>query len=138
MTDQVLTEKQAKKEYEKGLKKAEILLADPDKLEKFLQKLERKLNKIPVMGETFSMVPTMISLVRSYVKKEYTEVPLGTIVGIISALIYILSPIDLIPDGIPVAGFTDDVAVLLICLKAGAEDDIIEYQKWRSANNKLI
>ena len=138
MTDQVLTEKQAKKEYEKGLKKAEILLADPDKLEKFLQKLERKLNKIPVMGETFSMVPTMISLVRSYVKKEYTEVPLGTIVGIISALIYILSPIDLIPDGIPVAGFTDDVAVLLICLKAGAEDDITEYQKWRFANNKLI
>ncbi len=60
-------------------------------------------------------------------KKEYTEVPLGTILGIVSALIYILSPIDLIPDRIPGAGHLDDAAVLLICLKAGAEDDIKEY-----------
>lgn len=80
----------------------------------------------------------MISLVRSYVKKEYTEIPLGSIVGIISALIYILSPIDLIPDAVPGAGYLDDAAVLLICLKAGAEDDIKEYQQWRDDNNENI
>ena len=41
------------------------------------------------------------------------------------------------PDAIPGAGYLDDVAVLLICLKAGAEDDIKEYQKWREENNKM-
>ena len=138
MNQKEITEEQAKKEYEKGCKKAEKLLENPDKLEEFLQKLEKKLKKIPLVGNTFSIVPAMISLVRSYVKKEYTEIPLGSIVGIISALIDILSPIDLIPDGVPGAGYLDDAAVLLVCLKAGAEDDIKEYQKWRDDNNKNI
>ena len=128
-----ITEEEAKKGYEKGCKKAEELLKDPDKLEVKLQKLEKKMKVIPLVGETFALVPAMISLVRSYIKKEYTEIPLGSIVGIISALIYILSPIDLIPDAVPAAGYLDDASVLLICLKAGAEDDIKEYQKWRKS-----
>ena len=71
-----ITEEEAKKEYEKGFNEAEKLLQNPDKLEAFLQKLEKKLKVIPVVGTTFAIVPAMISLVRSYVKKEYTEVPL--------------------------------------------------------------
>lgn len=138
MNDKELTEEQAKIEYEKGCKKAEELLGNPDKLEAFLQKLEKKLKVIPLVGTTFAIVPAMISLVRSYVKKEYTEIPLGSIVGIVSALIYILSPIDLIPDGVPGAGYLDDATVLLVCLKAGAEDDVKDYQKWRDKNNKNI
>lgn len=133
-----ITEEEAKKEYEKGFKEAKKLLANPDKLETFLQKLERKLKVIPVVGTTFAIVPAMISLVRSYVKKEYTEVPLGTVVGIISALIYILSPIDLVPDVVPGAGYLDDAAILIACLKAGAEDDIKDYQKWRDKHHKNI
>ena len=133
-----ITEEKVKEEYEKGFKEAEKLLNNPDKLEKILQKIERKLKVLPVVGNTFSIVPAMISLVRSYVKKEYTEIPLGSIVGIISALIYILSPIDLVPDAVPVAGYIDDTAILLACLKAGAEDDIKDYQKWRDEHNKNI
>ena len=133
-----ITAKEAEKELAKGKKEAEELLKDPDKLEIFLQKLEKKVKVLPVVGGTFSIVPTMISLVRSYVKKEYTEIPLGTIVGIISALIYILSPIDLIPDPVPTAGYLDDATVLLLCLKVGAKDDIEEYQKWREENKRNI
>ena len=43
---------------------------------------------VPGLGDTLAIVPTMISLVRSYTKKEYTEIPLGTIIAIVSALIY--------------------------------------------------
>ena len=138
MNETKITEAEAQKEYEKCFKEAEKLLANPDKLETFLQKLEKKLKVLPVVGTTFAIVPAMISLVRSYVKKEYTEVPLGTIVGIISALIYILSPIDLVPDVVPGAGYLDDAAILIACLKAGAEDDIKDYQKWRDEYHKNI
>lgn len=101
--------------------------------------MEKKLKVLPVVGSTFAIVPAMISLVRSYVKKEYTEIPLGSILGIISAIIYIVSPIDLIPDFVPAGlGHIDDAAVLILCLKAGAEDDIKEYQKWREENNKIV
>ena len=37
----------------------------------------------------------------------------------------------------PMAGFTD-FAFRHLCLKAGAESDIKEYQEWRKQNNKLI
>lgn len=134
-----LDEEKVKKQFENGKKKAEKLLEDEDKLEKLLQKMEKKLKVLPIVGETFALVPAMISLVRSYIKKEYTEIPLGSILGIISALIYIVSPIDLIPDLFPGGvGYIDDSAVLILCLKAGAEDDIKEYQKWRDDNNKNI
>lgn len=133
-----MTEEQAKKELEKGRKQAEELLKDQDKLEEFLQRLEKKLNVIPMIGSTFAIVPAMISLVRSYVKKEYTKIPLGSIVGIVSALIYILSPVDLLPDVAGPLGYLDDAAILIVCLKAGAEDDIKEYQKWREKNNKVM
>lgn len=130
---------QTKLIYEKGKEHAKTLLEEPDKLEIVLQKVEKKLKVIPIVGETFSIVPAMISLVRSYIKKEYTEVPLGTILGIISALVYILSPIDLVPDipGSPV-GYLDDAAIIILCLKAGAKDDIEDYQKWKEENNKVF
>ena len=124
--------------FEKGKKKAKKLLEDEDKLEKLLQKMEKKLKVLPVVGDTFSLLPAMISLVRSYVKKEYTEIPLGSILGIISAIIYIVSPIDLIPDFLPGTGHLDDAAVLILCFKAGAEDDIKDYQKWKDKNNKNL
>lgn len=138
-THEELDEKEVKKQFEAGKKKAEKLLKDEDKLEKLLQKMEKKLKVLPIVGGTFALVPAMISLVRSYVKKEYTEIPLGSILGIISAILYIVSPIDLIPDILPAgAGHIDDAAILILCLKAGAEDDIKEYQIWRKKNNKLV
>lgn len=133
-----ITEEQAKKQLDKGRKEAKELLKDQDKMEAFLQRLENKLNVIPMIGSTFAIVPSMISLVRSYVKKEYTKIPLGSIIGIVSALIYILSPIDLIPDVAGPLGYLDDAAILIVFLKAGAEDDIKEYQRWREKNDKVI
>lgn len=131
-----ITEEEAKVALEKGRGRAEKLLEDPDKLERILQRLEKKLKVMPSVAKELSLVPAMISLVRSYIKKEYTEIPLGAIVGMVSALIYILSPIDLIPDAIPVLGLSDDVAVFLLCLRNGAKDDIEEYERWRVKNNK--
>jgi len=128
-------EKMAYEELEKGYNKAEKILGDNNKIEKFLLKLEKKLKVIPVAGEKLAIVPTMILLIRSYIKKEYTDIPLGSIIAIISALSYFLSPIDLIPDTIPIIGYLDDLAVLAACLKL-VESDIEEYIKWRE-NNKM-
>lgn len=129
-------EKEAKEELEKGYKDAEKLLKDKDKMENFLQKLEKKLKVIPVAGDTLAMVPIMISLIDNYIKKEYTEIPLGSIIAIISALAYWLSPIDVIPDVIPGIGHLDDAAVVAACLKL-VSSDVEDYQKWRKENNKF-
>lgn len=82
-------------------------------------------------------IPIMASLVKSYIKREYTEIPLGTIIAVLSALIYYLSPFDLVIDGIPVLGSLDDIAVILACLKL-VESDLKDYAKWREENGKIL
>lgn len=130
-------EKEAKKELEKGYDEAHELLKDSEKMERFLQKLEGKLKVIPLAGNTLSMIPTMISLIRSYIKKEYKDIPIGSIIAVISALAYWLSPVDAIPDTIPGIGYIDDAAVIGACIKL-VGSDIKDYQKWREKNNKII
>jgi uncharacterized membrane protein YkvA (DUF1232 family) len=48
---------------------------------------------------------------------------------IIGALGYMISPLDVIPDAIPIAGLTDDLAVLIYVLKkvwTGIDPEIVE------------
>lgn len=129
-----VSDSRIEREYEKRFNKAKKLLDNPDKLETTLQKLDKKFKKLSVIGETLMLVPEMIDLVRSFIKKEYKNIPVGTIIGIISALIYVLSPIDLVPDAIPGAGLLDDASVVLLCLNSGAKDDLKKYRKWKSEN----
>ncbi|MGO1369759.1 MAG: YkvA family protein [Senegalia sp. (in: firmicutes)] len=118
------------KQIDKNKSKAEDLLNDKKKMEHFLERLERKLSKIPFAGKYLSDVPVFISLVKSYVDKEYTEIPIGSIIAIISGLIYLLSPIDIIPDVVPGFGIVDDAAVIALVYRL-VHDDIEEYKLWK-------
>lgn len=128
-------EQKALEELKKGYEEAEKLLENEDKLEKFLQRLEKKLKIIPIAGDKLAVVPVMASLLKNYAKKEYTDIPIGTIIAIISALTYFVSPIDLVPDSTPVLGYFDDAAVVAACWKL-VQSDVDEYVKWRKENGK--
>ena len=116
---------------------AKATIENEDKFEKFVQRLENKLKLIPGIGEYLSDIACMVSLVRSYIKKEYTDIPLGTILSIVVTLLYIISPVDLIPDVIPGVGYLDDIALLVWVLKS-IHSDVEEYKQWRVDNNKQI
>lgn len=131
------TEQQAEEQLKNNYTKAEEMLKDADKIERFLQRLEKKLKVIPLAGKKLSEVPIMASLVVNYVKKEYQDVPIGTIIAVLSALIYFVSPIDFVPDSIPAIGYFDDAAVVAACWKL-VESDIDEYLKWRKEHIKEL
>lgn len=114
---------------------AEEIVKDADKIERLLERIEQKLKLIPVVGNKLSDVPILISLVRAYAKKEYTDIPIGSIIGIVAALLYLLNQVDLIPDFIPGAGYLDDVAVIAVAM-AMVHDDVEEYRKWKKDNEK--
>ncbi|MCD7945340.1 MAG: DUF1232 domain-containing protein, partial [Clostridiales bacterium] len=60
-----------------------------------------------------------------------------SIIGAISALIYIVSPIDMIPDLVPGIGYIDDLAVLGFAMKM-IDSDVQEYKNWRKERGKQI
>ena len=106
------------------------IIQDANKTEDFLREIEEKLKTIPKIGNALSNVPVLISLVRDFAKGDYKVPPIGTIVAIVAALLYLLTPIDLIPDMIPGVGYLDDAAVIGFCVKQ-ISHDLDLYKLWR-------
>lgn len=127
-------ENKAKEALAKGIPQATATLEDKEKLEKLIANLENKIDK-DKLNEALEIIPLLIKCIKSYIKKEYTEIPVGSILAIVSALIYWVSPIDIIPDCIPGVGYIDDAAVVLACLKM-VKTDLDEYKIWLEAKEQ--
>jgi uncharacterized membrane protein YkvA (DUF1232 family) len=129
----VLDEEEVQRRFDQSKEKAKRLLEDKDKMDRFLERLEKKLAHIPVVGGMLSEIPTLIALVKAFVEKRYLDIPIGSIIAIVGALLYFLSPIDLLPDFLPAIGLADDAAVIALALKL-VHDDVKEYKAWRNTN----
>ena len=81
-------------------------------------------------------VALLISMLKDYWSGAYREIPWWVIAAVVFTLLYILSPIDLIPDFIPVIGLLDDILVVTICLMM-IEQDLMKYQEWKEAQSKI-
>ena len=120
---------------EENKEKAKAFIDDDERTENLLRDFEEKLKLIPKIGNRAADIAVMISMVRAYVKKQYTEVPVGTILLAVAALIYVVNPWDLIPDYIIGVGLLDDAAVLAAVLQA-IHMDLQKYKQWQKDNNK--
>lgn len=76
-------------------------------------------------------VTALFSLVKDYANGTYREVPWNTIVAAAAGLLYLVCPIDLIPDFIPLIGLVDDLAVLTFVLKS-VHTDLQDYLQWKA------
>ena len=75
-------------------------------------------------------VRLMFSMLSDYWQGNYREVPWKSIAAIAGALIYVLNPLDAIPDLILGFGFIDDAGVVALCLKL-VESDLLRYAAWK-------
>ena len=103
-------------------------------------KLKEKLEDSGYLEPFSDDLMLFMSLVKDYYKGDYRKIPFKTIsAGVIGAL-YVLNPIDLIPDAIPFIGHIDDALVLKFCLKQ-AKKDLQKYKEWKqqqsNTKNKL-
>jgi len=81
-------------------------------------------------------VSLLMSMIKDCWSGNYRQIPVWVIGAVVFALLYVLSPIDLIPDFIPVLGLVDDAAVLGLCL-ALTEKDIQKYRQWKESKRHL-
>lgn len=132
-----MTKENVEELFDQYSSEAEELISNEDEMERFLQKLEKKMQTIPLAGKSLAYVPMMISMLRMYMKKEYTEIPAASVISIVVALIYFLSPVDLIPDVIPGVGYVDDAVVVAACLSL-VRTDIEDYRTWREKHGMVV
>lgn len=125
-----VTRKQTEEEAKKYRRKADKYKNDPEATDELLRDAQAKAKKHkgPLSGR-FDDIMTLIRMVRAYFKGEYRDVPWETIALAIGALIYFLSPVDLIPDPIPLVGYVDDAAVIGFVV-ASTYTDLNNFRDW--------
>lgn len=88
---------------------------DSSDIENVINKVEQILKKanIGLLLKHFYKVKLLVYMIQDYYYGYYRDIPWGTLSAIVITLLYVLTPIDLIPDFIPGVGYVDDVAVLM-------------------------
>lgn len=78
----------------------------------------------------------LMSLVKDYYQGNYRNIPYKTISAGVVGLLYVINPIDIVPDFIPFIGQVDDALVLKFCLKL-MEKDLAKYKTWKDEQTLL-
>lgn len=85
--------------------------------------------KVKELSLSVKELPELIKFAEDYLKGVYTDVPVKTIIVIVSSLLYLSSKNDLIADAIPKYGIQDDKYVLDECIEAIKD----EFQKYKNS-----
>jgi uncharacterized membrane protein YkvA (DUF1232 family) len=105
-------------------------------IEKVLTKSEeigRRFETGGPLGKFVDDFKLLIAIVKDYRRGKYRKIPFWTVAAIVGALLYVLNPLDLIPDFLPLVGQIDDAAVVAACLLM-VRQDLHRYKKWKIAN----
>ena len=73
-----------------------------------------------------------LMLVKDYVMGDYRKIPYWAIAAIAFMFLYVLNPMDIIPDVVIGLGQIDDVAVVSVCLIL-VRQEIHGYREWRNS-----
>ena len=88
------------------------------------QRFSNKLN-----DEFLSSLTTVFRLVSASVSGRYQGLASSTLVCLVGALLYCVSPIDVVPDAIPFVGLLDDAFVLSLVVK-NAANELRTFRAW--------
>lgn len=123
MKENMSIESAAKFTYKAAGRLLELLLKIGDKLE--------PLEKLPLLGDTLAEFGDAVSMLHDYYTGAYRKLPFKVMLGLGAIAAYVISPLDIIPDSLPIIGAIDDAmvfkAVMGICIDAELET----YRKWK-------
>jgi len=118
----------------KATAEADFYAKDPVRLRKLILEAREKINHIPrgPFAETWPYLMAMIRLIRAFHQGEYRDTPLPSLLTIIAAISYFVSPNDVIPDSVPIFGHIDDAVVLRLALKS-VGGDLDTFMAWETS-----
>lgn len=97
------------------------------------EKLKTLFSKVAVLKPYWDDFLLIFALLRDYVAGIYRDVSWAIIATLAGALLYILTPFDLVCDLLPGIGFLDDVLVLGLAISA-AKSALEAYRAWRTVH----
>ncbi len=126
-----------KNQEEKIVKKIEKASesAEEKDVSKVLKKSDKIMDKakkldLNALSRLFNQIKLTLEMLKDYRAKVYREIPWKTIALITVALLYFWNPFDVIPDLMPLIGFTDDAIAFASIFKA-VQTDLKKYALWK-------
>ena len=95
------------------------------------------LRGLPLIGGTVADIQDLISMLNDYCLGKYRKPPFSVIAASVVILAYAASPLDLIPDQLPIIGAVDDILVAKLLLGACADHELERYREWKEENAAL-
>ena len=135
--------KRMKKRHKTKIDK-EFVADEAKKIQKEdLKKLHRKKSRLKkilnlkVFAKQKDKLKLLLEILQQYRKGYYRKIPWRSVAAITFTLLYIINPLDMIPDVLPVVGYVDDISVFMGLLKL-VDQDIDEYENWKAVEQNLV
>ena len=118
--------------------KNETAPLSPEKLDEVIKKEKRIKEKLKLLDKIkfpklFYQLQLSLEMIKDYKNKKYRTIPWRSVGLVILAVLYFLNPFDLMPDLMPVLGYTDDAIAVAAVFKS-LQEDLKNYCVWKNYN----
>lgn len=128
-------EENKNKSFKDAQKKAEEILKDPSKAKVLIDKVLKKSNaNRSIFDGIWEELQTLVRMVKSYRSGEYKDISKKSMIVIGGALVYLVNPLDVIPDITPIVGLFDDFTIIGYVLNT-LREEIKRYTAWEDGIN---
>lgn len=121
--------------FKRYKEKAIFLLKNNNRVQALLNNSKSKLKFIidnnQNLKEFTEKVSLMIRMLKAQFNGEYADFPWKTVTMIAGSLIYFITPLDFMPDFIPVLGIIDDATVIYWIYQI-IQEDIDKFKLWEN------
>ena len=95
------------------------------------KKAEQMAKESSFLRQYWQDIKTSFALLKDWYMGNYTKIPFRMVASIAGAMLYLVSPLDVVPDWVPFGGLLDD-ALVLAAIFALSRRDLDEYLAWAS------
>ena len=122
--------------FDRYLRKAEKLVGEPGKLKAVIGRAGMKLatSSNDKLSALKGQLEVSLELLRDWLKGDYRQIELRTVVVRAAGVLYFVVPLDAIPDFLLGWGLVDDVAVLGYVF-AQLKNELTSYAEWRQGQD---
>jgi len=123
-------------EFSAAVASAKTYVESPRRLRALFDEAVKEAASMPrgPFGENWPYFHAMLRLIRCYADGDYRAIPESTLVVIVAAIIFVVNPLDVIPDALPVLGYLDDATVISLAVKR-SRDALDDFMSWENRSH---